>query len=429
MPHMSAKICFPLPSASAEAAKTLVIVSDSTLELPGVIYGLQRAASLIEPTPVRLLWIAVCPGAGANKLAKAWTKAPKCDYGLTVVNLNDCVKGTLYDFTEQNEADLKDLVRLAAAHCTVRSDLFINHAEFYPRLDPIYKVLVPLYTRAARDAGAIVHDGVDALRSIKLRDTMHFDAESTREVVEMYISAVRSMLEMQPPRDVQQNADERMAAAPEILLSDEEPDEEPDPPDPQQNWLPEHPQEPRESAEAVRKHLLEKFHQWNSGLQEKKTVPKCLLLQGQFLLPTCTPEYLPEDDDRFNVIKKERVFICDTLDCGQKVRFSSALKETVCKRWECEFVGSFFCQDWDDLPAWLRREAWEKRFINATWHCAHICGAKTTLNEEQRQRRQDRILRWQQEQAEAGKGRAPASSSAASSAYPTSGEKEQKRAN
>ena len=44
-----------------------------------------------------------------------------------------------------------------------------------------------------------------------------------------------------------------------------------------------------------------------------------------------------------------------------------------------------------------------------------------TLNEEQKQRRQDRILRWQQEQAEAGKGRAPASRSAASSAYPTSG--------
>ena len=370
----------------------------------------------MQPTPVRLLWIAVCPGAGAKELAKAWTKAPKCHYGLTVVNLNDCVKGTLYDFTEQNDADLKDLVRLAANHCTVRSDLFINHADFYPRLDPIYKRLVPLYTRAARDAGARVHDGVDALRSIKLRDIMHFDAESTREVVEMYISAVRSMLEMQPPRDVQQNADERMAAAPEILLSDEEPD----PPDPQQDWLPEHPQEPRESAEAVRKHLLEKFHRWNSGLKEKKTVPKCLLLQGQFLLPTCTPEYLPEDDDRFNVIKKERVFICDTLHCGQKVRFSSALKETVCKRWECEFAGSFFCQDWDDLPAWLRREAWEKRFINATWHCAHICGAKTTLNEEQRQRRQDRILRWQQEQAEAGKGRAPASSSAASTAYLTS---------
>jgi len=78
MPSLSAKICFPLPSVSTAAAKTLVIVSDSTLQLPGVIYGLQREASLIEPAPVRLLWIAVCPGAGAKELAKAWTKAPKC---------------------------------------------------------------------------------------------------------------------------------------------------------------------------------------------------------------------------------------------------------------------------------------------------------------------------------------------------------------
>ena len=298
--------------ASAAAAKNLVIVSDSTLENPGVIYGLQRAASLITPTPVRLLWIAVCPGAGASKLAKAWTKAPKCHYGLTVVNLNDCVKGTLYDFTEQNDADLKDLVRLAANHCTVRSDLFINHADFYPRLDPIYKRLVPLYTRAARDAGAIVHEGVDALRSIKLRDTMHFDAESTPEVVEMYISAVRSMLEMQPPRDVQQNADERMAAAPEILLSDEEPDEEPDPPDPQEDWLPGYPQEPRESAEAVRKHLLEKFHQWNSDNEEKKPVPGCLLLEGQTLLPSRMPAQLAEEDERFHEKKKTRLCLRHT---------------------------------------------------------------------------------------------------------------------
>ena len=44
-----------------------------------------------------------------------------------------------------------------------------------------------------------------------------------------------------------------------------------------------------------------------------------------------------------------------------------------------------------------------------------------TLNEEQKRIRHDRILRWQRAQAEAGKGRTPASSSAASSAYPASG--------
>ena len=44
-----------------------------------------------------------------------------------------------------------------------------------------------------------------------------------------------------------------------------------------------------------------------------------------------------------------------------------------------------------------------------------------TLNEDQNKRRHERILRFQQEQAEAGKRRAPASSSATSSAYPPSG--------
>ena len=108
------------------------------------------------------------------------------------------------------------------------------------------------------------------------------------------------MLEMQPPRDVQQNADERMAAAPEILLSDEEPD----PPDPKEDWLPGSPPEPRESAEAVRKQLLEKFKRWNSGNKVKKPVPKCLVQEGQWLLPTCMPAWLSQRDDRFHVSKK-----------------------------------------------------------------------------------------------------------------------------
>ena len=119
--------------------------------------------------------------------------------------------------------------------------------------------------------------------------------------------------------------------------------------------------------------------------------------------------------------RKQRVFVCDTPDCGQVVRFSSLRQKTESRRAECEFAGSFSCNDWDDLPACLRKEAWEERFINAMWHCAHICGAQTTLNEEQKKRRYDRILRWQQKQGEADKGRAPASSSAASSAYPASG--------
>ena len=299
----------------------------------------------------------------------------------------------------------------------MRSDLCINQANFYPRLDPAYGLLVPQYKYCAEQAGARVHDGVDALSSIKLTDTMHFAAESTREVVKMYISAVRSMLEMQPPGEVQQNADDRVAAAADIHLSEEEPD----PADTLEDWLPGSPPEPRESAETVREELLEKFEQWNSRHREKKPVPKCLLLEGQWLLPTRMPAWLPSPDDRFNAKNKSRVFVCDTPHCGEVVRFSSARNGTEFNRAECEFAGSFSSHDWDDLPPCLRKEAWEKRFINATWHCTHLCGAETTLNEEQKQRRHERILRFQKEQEEAAKRRAPASSSAASSAYRPSG--------
>ena len=62
--------------------------------------------------------------------------------------------------------------------------------------------------------------------------------------------------------------------------------------------------QPRESAETVRKQLLEKFNQWNSGNNVKKPVPKCLLQEGQWLLPTRMPAWLSPRDNRFHVNKK-----------------------------------------------------------------------------------------------------------------------------
>ena len=196
-------------------------------------------------------------------------------------------------------------------------------------------------------------------------------------------------------------------------------EEEPESPDPTEDRIPRSPPQPRECAETVRKQLLEKFNEWNSGNSEKKPVPKCLLRKGQWLLPIRMPPWLPSRDRRFHEHKKLRVFVCDTADCEQVVRYSS--KETMYGRSECEFAGSFSCQDWDDLPPRFRKEAWEERFINATWHCTHICNAKKTLNLEQNRIRNERILRWQQVQAEAHKGREPASSSAASNAFLASG--------
>ena len=54
----------------------------------------------------------------------------------------------------------------------------------------------------------------------------------------------------------------------------------------------------------MRLHLLEKFHQWNIDNKEKKSVPRCLLLEGQTLLPSRMPARLAEEDDRFHEKKK-----------------------------------------------------------------------------------------------------------------------------
>ena len=79
-----------------------------------------HSGSKVMPCMRVLLWIAVCPGAGAVELAKAWEKAPQCNYGLTVINLNDCIKGTVYSFTEEDRKDLEGLVRQGRARCRRR---------------------------------------------------------------------------------------------------------------------------------------------------------------------------------------------------------------------------------------------------------------------------------------------------------------------
>ena len=107
--------------------------------------------------------------------------------------MNDCCRDAAYFFSEENKDKLQVLMRTAQRHCTERSDVFINHAKFYPRLRPEYAELVPLYTQAAREAGAFVHDGKDYLERVKLRDHMHFAVESTTDVVDMYFHAVQQM--------------------------------------------------------------------------------------------------------------------------------------------------------------------------------------------------------------------------------------------
>ncbi len=89
MPSLRCLCFFPLAPEQADRTEDVVIISDSTIDLPPFIYGLQCR---IRKKCLRLLWLAMVPGAGASELTAAWAKAPTCHSGLTIVNLNDAMK-------------------------------------------------------------------------------------------------------------------------------------------------------------------------------------------------------------------------------------------------------------------------------------------------------------------------------------------------
>ena len=185
---MKAPFSFPLPDP--ESLLDVVVLSDSSLDLPAAVYGLLWH---IRPSNLRLLWIAVIPGAGALSLADCWEKAPACHFGLTIVNMNDAMRHTPWDLSQEDKDDLRLLVAAANRRCALRADVFINDARFYPDLPPEYSQLVAAYKNEARDAGARVHDGAKFLGQVTLRDHMHFAAASTPAVVAMYSDAILNM--------------------------------------------------------------------------------------------------------------------------------------------------------------------------------------------------------------------------------------------
>jgi len=227
------------------------------------------------------------------------------------------------------------------------------------------------------------------------------------------------MVDLSPTRDGQQILEERLDTETEHLEQEEETESE----DSGEEWPPDSDPGRHECAEEVREELLQKFNDWNDRLLVKKEVPRCLLREGQSLLPYCMPAALSELDARFHEEKKQRVFVCDTLGCRQEVRFSNDddAKETGYRRADCEFAGSFIHRDWDDLPPRFREEAWTQRLIDASWQCTHMCGAPTTLNFQQKQRRLARIRKYQQQTAATTRRPARTSSSAASGAKPPRG--------
>ena len=107
--------------------KDVVIISDSTLDLPGVKYALTR---MLRKLGFNLVWIVSKAGAGAKGLGKAWRDAPPCHWGLTVKNLNDGLKNNPWCLTSEDLQDVKELLELATARCAKGHELFVNNADF-----------------------------------------------------------------------------------------------------------------------------------------------------------------------------------------------------------------------------------------------------------------------------------------------------------
>ena len=83
-----------------------------------------------------------------------------------------------------------------------------------------------------------------------------------------------------------------------------------------------------------------------------------------------SPMALPPGDDRFNHVKKKRVYACD--GCGELVGFSSGNQGAK------DFLGSYADQSWKNLEMILQREAYELGLIDARWFCEKVCGAQPT---------------------------------------------------
>ena len=89
MRHLKPLFSLPVVAEVGTEAENVIIVGDSTLDLPGVRYGL---TCILRQRGQNLLWIVCKPGAGVRELADVWNDAPYCHWGLTVANLNDALR-------------------------------------------------------------------------------------------------------------------------------------------------------------------------------------------------------------------------------------------------------------------------------------------------------------------------------------------------
>ena len=131
MSHLRPLLCLPVDPNSIPMPENVIIVSDSTLHLPGVIYGISCELRKIG---CNLLWFAAKGGAGARECKAAWNSAPNCHWGLTVANLNDALKHRPPKVTSGDTEALTDCITEAKGKCLKSHALFINSARFFRSL-------------------------------------------------------------------------------------------------------------------------------------------------------------------------------------------------------------------------------------------------------------------------------------------------------
>jgi len=110
-----------------------------------------------------------------------WSKAPLCNFGLTIYNGNDFRNDRGHDVSGPPLAALYEETQL---HCTLKSIFFLNDPQFFPALAGTQ---FPKLMRAATEE-LLRHDvhlceGQDSVGHVVLRDDMHFHVSSTAKVI------------------------------------------------------------------------------------------------------------------------------------------------------------------------------------------------------------------------------------------------------
>ena len=82
MSHLKPFFCVAPPLEVRSKMPDVVVVSDSAMDLPGVMYGL---ACLLRENDLNLLWLVSKPGAGAKELEEVWKKSPPMPFRVDVL--------------------------------------------------------------------------------------------------------------------------------------------------------------------------------------------------------------------------------------------------------------------------------------------------------------------------------------------------------